>query len=67
MFIGDVLGLLFYDMFVKFGFIEGVYVLKVDDGFVLKGVMIINVVKCLLFENKFIFEEVCMCCLFFEI
>jgi uracil-DNA glycosylase family 4 len=65
-FTGDASGPLLYETLAKFGLTEGTYASKVDDGFALKGAMIINAVKCLPPENKPTPEEVRTCRPFLE-
>lgn len=65
-FTGDASGPLLYDTLAKFGFTEGEYASKVDDGLALKGAMIVNAVKCLPPENKPTPEEVRTCRPFLE-
>jgi uracil-DNA glycosylase family 4 len=65
-FTGDASGPLLYETLAKFGLTDGAYASKVDDGFALKGAMIINAVKCLPPENKPTPEEVRTCRPFLE-
>ena len=51
-FTGDFAGLLLFETLAKLGLTEGVYDARVDDGFTLKGAIIVNAVKCLPPENK---------------
>jgi len=65
-FTGDYAGDLLFATLAKFGLSEGVYASKVDDGLTLKGVMIINAVKCLPPENKPTPQEIRTCRPFLE-
>jgi uracil-DNA glycosylase len=60
-FTGDHAGMLLFETLAKFGLTEGVYDARVDDGFSLKGAIIINAVKCLPPENKPTPEEIRTC------
>jgi uracil-DNA glycosylase family 4 len=51
-FTGDFAGILLYETMIKFGFAEGTYEAKPDDGLTLKNAMIINAVRCLPPQNK---------------
>ena len=51
-FTGDYAGDLLYPTLVKFGWAEGVFAAKADDGLVLKGARITNAVRCVPPENK---------------
>jgi uracil-DNA glycosylase len=65
-FTGDAAGDLLYPTLAKFGLSEGVYNKKADDGLVLKGVVILNAVKCLPPENKPSPQEIRTCRPFLE-
>ena len=65
-FTGDFAGDLLYATLAKFGLSEGVYNKKADDGLTLKGVVILNAVKCLPPENKPNPEEIRTCRPFLE-
>ena len=60
-FTGDHAGMLLFETLAKFGLTEGTYDARVDDGFALKGAIIINAVKCLPPENKPTPEEIRTC------
>lgn len=51
-FTGDAAGDLLFATLARFGLAEGVNQGRIDDGFALKGAMILNAVKCLPPENK---------------
>jgi uracil-DNA glycosylase family 4 len=51
-FTGDHAGILLFETLSKFGLAEGLYEQRPDDGFRLKGVAIINSVRCLPPQNK---------------
>ena len=51
-FTGDYAGDLLYTTLAKFGFSEGIYDQRRDDGLRLKGAIILNAVKCLPPQNK---------------
>ena len=51
-FTGDYAGDLLYATLAKYGFSEGVYQCRADDGLVLRDVMITNAVRCLPPQNK---------------
>ncbi len=65
-FTGDYAGDLLFATLGKFGFTEGEYDARPDDGLQLKGAMIINAVKCLPPQNKPTPEEVRTCRPFLE-
>ena len=65
-FTGDYAGALLYDTLAKFGLSEGVFDARPDDGLALKGVMLINAVRCLPPENKPTPEEIRTCRPFLE-
>jgi uracil-DNA glycosylase family 4 len=60
-FTGDFAGDLMFATLAKFGFTEGKYESRPDDGLQLKGAIIINSVKCLPPENKPTPEEARNC------
>ena len=60
-FTGDFSGDLLFATLAKFGLVEGEYNRRADDGVKLKGVMILNAVKCLPPENKPTPEEIRTC------
>ncbi|MGB4058510.1 MAG: uracil-DNA glycosylase [Alphaproteobacteria bacterium] len=60
-FTGDYAGELLYSSLLKFGFAEGVYGAKADDGLVLKNCRITNAVRCVPPENKPTPEEMKQC------
>lgn len=60
-FTGDYAGDLLFATLGKYGFVEGAYEGRVDDGVRLKGIVIVNAVKCLPPENKPTPEEVRTC------
>jgi uracil-DNA glycosylase len=51
-FTGDYAGSLLYDTLQKFGFADGVYDARPDDGLVLRGARITNAVRCVPPQNK---------------
>ena len=51
-FTGDYAGDLLYETMIEFGFAEGTYLARPDDGLVLKDAMITNAVRCLPPQNK---------------
>ena len=65
-FTGDYAGDLLFATLGKFGFTEGEYDARPDDGLQLKGAMIINAVKCLPPQNKPTPEEIRTCRPFLE-
>ena len=65
-FTGDHAGLLLFETLAKFGLTEGVYDAHIDDGFRLKGAIIVNAVKCLPPQNKPTPEEIRTCRRFLE-
>lgn len=65
-FTGDYAGALLYDTLAKFGLSEGVFEARSDDGLELKGVMLVNAVRCLPPENKPTPEEIRTCRPFLE-
>jgi uracil-DNA glycosylase family 4 len=60
-FTGDFAGVLLYETLLKYGLAEGVYEERPDDGLRLKGVAILNSVKCLPPQNKPLPEEIATC------
>lgn len=60
-FTGDYAGDLLFATLGKFGFTEGNYDARPDDGLQLKGAIIINAVKCLPPQNKPTPEEIRTC------
>jgi uracil-DNA glycosylase family 4 len=60
-FTGDFAGLLLYETLLKFGLAEGVYDARPDDSLRLKGVAIVNSVKCVPPQNKPIPQEIATC------
>jgi uracil-DNA glycosylase family 4 len=65
-FTGDYAGTLLYDTLAKFGLSEGVFDARPDDGLALRGVMLVNAVRCLPPENKPTPEEIRTCRPFLE-
>ena len=65
-FTGDFAGDLLFETLEKFGLTEGVYDKRIDDGFKLKGAIIVNAVKCLPPQNKPTPEEIRTCRRFLE-
>ncbi|MBB3911735.1 uracil-DNA glycosylase family 4 [Sphingomonas desiccabilis] len=65
-FTGDYAGALLYDTLAKFGLSEGVFDARPDDGLELRGVMLVNAVRCLPPENKPTPEEIRTCRPFLE-
>ena len=51
-FTGDYAGDLLYATLAKFGFTQGTYQSRADDGLTLQGAVIVNAVKCLPPQNK---------------
>jgi len=60
-FTGDYAGLLLYETLLEFGFAEGSYQERPDDGLRLRGAIILNSVKCLPPQNKPTPEEIATC------
>ncbi|PSJ38007.1 uracil-DNA glycosylase [Allosphingosinicella deserti] len=60
-FTGDFAGILLYRTLLKFGLAEGVYEERADDSLRLKGVAIVNAVRCLPPQNKPTPEEISTC------
>jgi uracil-DNA glycosylase len=65
-FTGDHAGFLLFETLAKYGLTTGTYDARIDDGFGLKGAMIINAVKCLPPENKPTPQEIHTCRRFLE-
>jgi uracil-DNA glycosylase family 4 len=60
-FTGDFAGLLLYETLLKYGLADGVYDARPDDSLRLKGVAIVNSVKCVPPQNKPIPQEIATC------
>lgn len=60
-FTGDYAGLLLYQTLLKFGLAEGAFAERPDDGLRLKGVAVVNSVKCVPPQNKPLPEEIETC------
>ncbi len=60
-FTGDYAGVLLYDTLRKFGLAEGDYAERVDDTLRLRGVAIVNSVKCVPPQNKPTPQEIATC------
>jgi uracil-DNA glycosylase family 4 len=60
-FTGDHAGLLLYETLAKFGLTEGSYDADGDDDFRLRGVVIVNPVKCVPPQNKPTPQEIATC------
>jgi uracil-DNA glycosylase family 4 len=60
-FTGDYAGLLLYETLLKYGLAEGVYQERPDDSLRLRGVAIVNSVKCLPPQNKPTPQEIATC------
>ncbi len=60
-FTGDFAGVLLYRTLLKFGLAEGTFAERPDDGLRLKGVAIVNSVKCVPPQNKPLPEEIATC------
>ncbi|HEX8644593.1 MAG TPA: uracil-DNA glycosylase [Allosphingosinicella sp.] len=60
-FTGDFAGVLLYETLLKFGLAEGRYAERPDDGLRLKGVAIVNSVKCVPPQNKPTPGEIATC------
>ena len=65
-FTGDHAGLLLFATLKTFGLAEGTYDARPDDGFRLRGAVILNAVKCLPPENKPTPEEIATCRPYYE-
>ena len=60
-FTGDYAGVLLYDTLKRFGLAEGAYEERPDDSLRLKGVAIVNSVKCVPPQNKPTPQEIATC------
>ena len=60
-FTGDFAGDLLYETLNKFGFAEGTYQARADDGLTLRDCMITNAVRCVPPKNKPVGEEIRNC------
>ncbi len=60
-FTGDYAGVLLYDTLLKFGLAEGRYEERPDDSLRLRGVAIVNSVRCLPPQNKPTPQEIATC------
>jgi uracil-DNA glycosylase len=60
-FTGDYAGRLLYETLLKFGLAEGAFRERADDGLRLKGVAIVNSVKCVPPQNKPLPQEIATC------
>jgi uracil-DNA glycosylase len=60
-FTGDYAGLLLYETLAKFGLTDGTYTDDPNDGFALRGVAIVNSVKCVPPQNKPTPDEIATC------
>jgi uracil-DNA glycosylase len=60
-FTGDYAGALLYDTMRKFGFAEGDYAARADDGLVLRQARIVNAVRCVPPQNKPEAAEIANC------
>jgi uracil-DNA glycosylase family 4 len=65
-FTGDYSGELFYSTLLKLGLAEGEYLGETTDGLKLKGVIVLNAVKCLPPGNKPAPEEISTCSHYLE-
>ena len=65
-FTGDFAGVLLYETLTKFGLAEGRYEERPDDTLRLRGVAIVNSVKCVPPQNKPLPEEIANCRRFFQ-
>ena len=65
-FTGDYAGDLLYATLLEFGFAEGTYDARPDDGLKLRGCMITNAVRCVPPENKPTPAEISTCRPYFE-
>ncbi len=66
-FTGDYAGSLLYDTLRKFGFADGVYNARPDDGLVLRGARITNAVRCVPPQNKPQPVEIATCRRFLDV
>jgi uracil-DNA glycosylase family 4 len=64
-FTGDYAGILLYETLLEFGFAQGSYAARADDGLLLARAMITNAVRCAPPENKPTPEEISNCRPFF--
>ncbi|MEJ0093695.1 MAG: uracil-DNA glycosylase [Methylocella sp.] len=60
-FTGDYAGDLLYTTLIEFGFAEGIYQARADDGLCLKGCAITNAVRCVPPQNKPTPQEITTC------
>jgi uracil-DNA glycosylase family 4 len=60
-FTGDYAGVLLYETMLRFGFAEGTYAARTDDGLRLRDAMIVNAVRCLPPQNKPLPAEIHTC------
>jgi uracil-DNA glycosylase family 4 len=60
-FTGDFAGELLYRMLISFGFAEGTFLARPDDGLTLTGTAITNAVRCVPPENKPVGAEISTC------
>jgi uracil-DNA glycosylase family 4 len=60
-FTGDFAGVLLYETLLKYGLAEGTYEQRADDSLRLKGVAIVNAVRCLPPQNKPTPDEIATC------
>lgn len=65
-FTGDYAGDLLYSTLLRYGFAEGEYRARIDDGLQLRNCMITNAVRCVPPENKPEPKEIANCRPFFE-
>ena len=66
-FTGDYAGILLYETLLKFGLAEGAYEERLDDSLRLRGVAIVNSVKCLPPQNKPTPQEIATCRSYFTL
>ena len=66
-FTGDHAGVLLYNTLLKFGLAEGTYEERPDDSLRLKGIAIVNSVKCLPPQNKPTPQEIATCRSFYTL
>jgi uracil-DNA glycosylase family 4 len=60
-FTGDYAGILLYETLLRYGFANGTYAERVDDGLTLSDCRITNAVRCLPPENKPLPDEIASC------
>lgn len=60
-FTGDYAGLLLYETLARFGLANGTFAERPDDGLTLRGVVIVNAVKCVPPQNKPTPDEIATC------